>query len=75
MRRHAVAGKVKLEIRPHIPSIRLQPKSFVFKLSLATVASTARTLKIFRIEEEGLIALVVCDVLLGTNLVINICRR
>jgi len=35
--RPAVAGKVNLEIRPHIPFIiLLQPKSFVFKLSLAT---------------------------------------
>src|SRR2546425_10776682 len=64
---------------PYPPSIMLEckslPTSFVFKLSLATVASVAGTLKIFRIEEEGLIVVVHRDILLCANLVICICRR
>jgi hypothetical protein len=61
--------------RPHIPFNSAAAKVLCFQAESCDVASMVRTLKIFRIEEEGLIALVVCDVLLGTNLVINICRR
>jgi hypothetical protein len=45
----------------------------LFKLCLATVAGVARTLKIFWIKEESLIAFVHGYVFLSPNVVIDIC--